>query len=94
MVGTSYGLSRLDPATGIFTHFFHQQNASSLSDDEVKAILEDHEGIIWGGTNKGLNRLDPVTKKITRLLHSSSDPTTISNDQIRVIYETNKEHYG
>jgi len=86
-VGTVNGLGRLDPATGIFTHFFHQQNESSLSDNEVKAIFEDHEGMIWIGTNKGLNRLNPGTKKITRLLHSASNPTTISNDQIRVIYE-------
>lgn len=90
-VGTQQGLGRLDPATGIFTHFFHEQNDSSLSDNEVKAVCEDHEGIIWVGTNKGLNRLDPVTKKITRLLHSPSDPTTISNDQIRVIYEDKQE---
>src|SRR4030095_2713634 len=80
-VGTQQGLVRLDPATGVFTHFFHEQNDSSLSDNEVKAILEDHEGILWIGTNKGLNRLDPRTKKITRLLHSPSDTTTISNDQ-------------
>jgi ligand-binding sensor domain-containing protein len=56
-----------------------------------KAICEDHEGMIWVGTNKGLNRLDPRTKIITRLLHVPSDPTTISNDQIRVIYEDKQE---
>jgi len=86
-IGTQQGLDRLDPATGVFTHFFHEENPSSLSDNEVKTILEDHEGILWIGTNKGLNRLDPRTKKITRLLHSPSDSATISNDQIRVIYE-------
>jgi ligand-binding sensor domain-containing protein len=72
-VGSQQGLGRLDPATGIFTHFFHEQNESSLSDNEVKAIFEDHEGMIWVGTNKGLNRLDPGTKKLTRFLHTASD---------------------
>lgn len=50
------GLDRLDPNTGIVTHFRHKVNdMGSLSDNRVKTILEDHEGTLWVGTMNGLN---------------------------------------
>src|SRR6202008_1346076 len=40
------GLDRLDPATGNFTHFRHKkEDLTSISDDRITAILEDHEGM-------------------------------------------------
>lgn len=88
-IGTNgFGLDRLDPATGIFTHFPHDpDDPSSLSSNMVTAILEDSEGMIWVGTHTGLNRLDPKTKTFTRYQHNPSDATTISNNQVRSIYE-------
>ncbi len=39
------GLDRLDPATGIFTHFRHNDNdPGSLVSDTVNVIMQDHEG--------------------------------------------------
>ncbi len=82
-----YGLDRLDPVTGIFTHYrYNEKNANSLGNDTVFSILEDAEGIIWVGTINGLNRLDTKTNTISRYVHNPSDPTTLSHNQIKAIY--------
>jgi ligand-binding sensor domain-containing protein len=71
------GLDRLDPATGIFTHFRHNNDdPASLASDTVFAITQDHEGTIWLGTNNGLDRFDPKTNKFSHYRHSTTDPFT------------------
>ena len=89
-VGTNgRGLDRLDPETGIFTHFRHKpNNPNSLSDDTITVILEDRDGKIWAGTEgAGLNCLDPKTGTITRFRHNPNDTNSLSNDQVRALYE-------
>src|SRR5665213_1118622 len=50
------GLDKFDPATGKFTHFRHKANdAGSLANDTVGAVLIDHLGNLWVGTISGLN---------------------------------------
>ena len=93
-VGTNGGgLDRLDPETGIFTHFRHKPaNPNSLSNDTITVILEDRDGKIWVGTEgAGLNCLDPKTGTITRFRHNPNDITSLSNDQVRALYE---DHQG
>ena len=66
-VGTNgMGLDRLDPETGIFTHFRHNpSDPNSISNDKISAILEDRDGKIWVGTeHAGLNCLDPFDGSI------------------------------
>lgn len=55
-LGTPLGLSRLDPQTGLFTHF-HEPDG--LPGSTVYAILEDEAGRLWLSTNRGLSRFDP-----------------------------------
>jgi ligand-binding sensor domain-containing protein/signal transduction histidine kinase len=82
------GLDRLDPATGIFTHFRNRKNdLTSLSDDRIKAILEDHEGTLWIGTVNGLNRLNRETGTFTRYLYDPKDSFSLSCNQVQVLYE-------
>src|SRR4051794_31072508 len=58
------GLDRLDPSTGVFTHY-HQdlKDPASLRNDTVTSVLQDHQGTIWVGTHGGLDRFDPKKKK-------------------------------
>lgn len=60
------GLLQLDPERGavVGTHRNRLGDASSLSNDEVWAIAEDDEGMLWLGTNDGLDRFDPVAGKV------------------------------
>ena len=58
------GVDRLDPTTGIFSHFPHNSNPpGSLISDTVNVIMQDHEGTIWIGTFEGLHRFDNKTNK-------------------------------
>src|SRR5687768_16425650 len=82
------GLDRLDPATGVFTHFRHSNNdPTSLASDTVFAIMQDHEGTIWIGTNAGLDRFDNKTNKFFHYSNKANDPLTISCDVVMSIYE-------
>jgi ligand-binding sensor domain-containing protein/signal transduction histidine kinase len=82
------GLDRLDPSTGIFTHFHHMNNdVFSLSSDTTTAIMQDHEGTIWVGTMKGLDRYDSKTNRFYHYQHNENDPASLSSNQVRTIYE-------
>src|SRR5688572_17398709 len=51
------GLDRLDPVSGVFSHFRHDRNnPASLTNDSVTTLLTDHEGTLWVGTYQGLGR--------------------------------------
>lgn len=66
------GLAYLDPAAWAdgearFVTYRHDpEDASSLSDNSVWAIHEDHTGGLWVGTQVGLNRLDGGGRTFTR----------------------------
>jgi signal transduction histidine kinase/ligand-binding sensor domain-containing protein len=83
-----YGLDRLDPATGIFTHFRHHDNdPGSLINDTVWVVVQDHEGTIWIGTAGGLDKFDSKTNKFIHHTNSPNDPSSLSSNEVRAIYE-------
>ncbi|MCB0213980.1 MAG: hypothetical protein KDJ52_31875, partial [Anaerolineae bacterium] len=63
-VGTSGGLDRLDPATGVVTHF--QYNPAPAQDSEPSRVFADATGLVWLGTPQGLIKFDPTTATFTR----------------------------
>lgn len=64
---------------------------TSLSEDRVASLFEDHEGALWAGTwTAGLNRLDRASGKITRFQHDPEDPGSLSNNFVRVILEDSR----
>ena len=57
------GLSRFDRRTGKLKTYRHDnENPKSLSNDEVRSLLVDHNGTLWAGTDDGLNAFDPQTE--------------------------------
>ncbi len=62
-VGTDgFGLSRLDPATGEFTHY-NSQN-SGLLNDVANAIRVDDRNRVWVSTNQGISAIDQRSGKV------------------------------
>jgi signal transduction histidine kinase/DNA-binding response OmpR family regulator/streptogramin lyase len=64
-VATARGLNRLNPATGKFTYYLADSvyAKGKLTDNWVRALYEDEQGILWVGTHHGgLNRFNPQTK--------------------------------
>lgn len=66
-VGTNdAGLDLFEPGTGTFRHFKHTATKTSISNNTVVDIKEDHAGNLWLCTFDGLNLLDPSKKVFTR----------------------------
>lgn len=59
-----------------------------LSQNSIRAIIQDQQGFIWFGTNDGLNRYDG--KNFKTYTHIPNDSTTLSGSNINHIYETKK----
>ncbi|HDR68525.1 MAG TPA: ATPase, partial [Bacteroidaceae bacterium] len=59
----------------------------SLSDDNIRAIVEDHDGLVWIGTQKGLNCFNPETGTFTKFFYSETDLNSINDNVINVIFE-------
>lgn len=56
---------------------------NGLSQNQVYAITQDHQGFLWFGTDEGLNRFDGHEFKI--FTHSGSDSTTISDNSVHAL---------
>ncbi len=63
-----YGLDCYDPRTGKTTYYRYNKNDStSISNNDINCIYEDHLGNIWVGTDGGgICKFDPGTSKFTR----------------------------
>ena len=86
------GLDKFDPVTGNFTHYRHHANdAGSLANDTVSALLVDHLGNLWAGTNRGLDLLDQKTRKFRHYSYNPLDSTSLSCNIVRALYE---DHEG
>lgn len=67
-----------------FTFRKHEVN-DGLSENTVKAIIQDHQGFMWFGTKDGLNRFDGRDYKIFRF--SASNPHSIGNNFIHALFQ-------
>jgi PAS domain S-box-containing protein len=56
-----------------------------LSQSNVQAILQDHQGFLWFGTEEGLNRFDGYTFRVFK--HDPRDPESLPDDRISALYE-------
>ena len=82
------GLNHLDPATGQFRHFRHEdQVTGSISSNAITSIFRDRQGILWIGTyGGGLNRLDPESQTFKPYRHDPGDDRSISSDRVLAVY--------
>ncbi|MBI9071045.1 MAG: hypothetical protein JEY94_05580 [Melioribacteraceae bacterium] len=92
LIGTlGGGLNIFNPVTESFTHFVNDENnPMSISNNNVRCIMEDSEGTIWVGTDNGLNVFNLAEKNFTQFLHNPSDSSSISDNNIWSIYEDSK----
>lgn len=89
--GTEDGLNIYDGYK--FTILRNNPNdTNSISYNDITALFEDHDGIIWIGTfNSGLNRYDPSTRKINRFVNDPANYNSLSNN---IIYAITEDHQG
>ena len=89
-VGTSNnGIGKCTILNGKFSfeHFKAGAGKGELTNNNIRAILEDKEGYVWVGTQHGLNRYDPKTGTMQHFYYSKSDTTSVNDNVINVIFE-------
>jgi PAS domain S-box-containing protein len=84
---TGDGVYQLNLQPKPFHNLRHDSSdPNSLGSDEINAVYEDHQGILWVATkNSGLDRVDRQTGQVTHYLHIPEDPASLSFDNIRSI---------
>lgn len=75
-------------AQGPEIKFEHLSIVDGLSQNTVRAILQDHRGFLWFATQDGLNRYDGYDFKIFR--PDPDDPQSISSSDILCLYEDSR----
>ena len=77
--------SVLDRASSTRLTFTHLSVADGLSNADVRAVAQDHQGFMWFGTwLGGLNRYDGYTFKVYK--HDDRDPRSLNNDTVRTLF--------
>ncbi|MBL7884537.1 MAG: SpoIIE family protein phosphatase, partial [Bacteroidia bacterium] len=72
-----------------FKHYYSKLGSSkTISNNNVRAILEDNEGIIWVGTDEGLNAFDKKTETFTRYLNDKKTPNSLSHNSVWCLHQT------
>lgn len=64
--------------------------ADGLSNARVFSVLQDHHGYIWLATEDGLDLYDGYSIKVFK--NDPSDPSTISSNLVRAVYQDPKHH--
>ncbi|MEO8085210.1 MAG: two-component regulator propeller domain-containing protein [Bacteroidota bacterium] len=66
------GLMLFNAANEKFISFRREKNnANGLSNNDITAITQDENGLMWIGTRQGLFQFDEATKKFTHFLHDT-----------------------
>jgi signal transduction histidine kinase/ligand-binding sensor domain-containing protein len=90
IVTRNNGLAIYDPKNDSYRHVFKDQSKPySLSGDICKSILVDMQGIVWVGANGALNKYDRHKIKFEHYFNKPYDPNSMSDDNVRGLYETN-----
>lgn len=88
--GTLPGVYYYQPATNTLKHFAKDTKEGRLSNDIVKGIVQDDNGLIWIGTDHGgANLLDKKNYETEILINKPDDDKTLAQNSINSIYKDN-----
>jgi ligand-binding sensor domain-containing protein/two-component sensor histidine kinase len=101
-IGTySGGINKYNPKTGNFTRFIqNEKDSNSISGNQIQDIFIESDSVIWVGTFGG--GLDKLTfeknssvsyPKITVYRNNPSDPNSLSDDRVYIIYEDRDNNF-
>src|SRR5690606_31382319 len=65
--------------------FQHYGTSEGLSQNNVKAIIQDYQGFMWFASDDGLNRFDGYDFTVYKNI--ASDSTSLPSNIILVLYE-------
>jgi PAS domain S-box-containing protein len=82
-IGCDEFLDKFDPVTETFTHYRIHTESAQGETVPVTHISQDQAGILWLSTLRGMFRFDPSTGQTTHYRHDSSNPYSLSSDEIK-----------
>ena len=89
-MASARGLVKYD-GENVIVYSNDPEDEHSLSNDYVRALFLDDNGLIWIGTKGGgLNYFDRTKNKFVRFLHDKNDPNSISHNEILSIKRDSK----
>jgi signal transduction histidine kinase/ligand-binding sensor domain-containing protein/CheY-like chemotaxis protein/HPt (histidine-containing phosphotransfer) domain-containing protein len=80
-----YQIDRTGRVIGAFRHDAAQ--SSSLSSNDIRAILADHAGHLWVGTADGLDLLSRAKNGFIHFRHDKADVTSLSDSFVMSLYQ-------
>lgn len=80
------GLYRIE-ASGTITNYKSEGQNNSLSNNQIRDIIEDDTGNIWIATFYGLNKFDPKKGSWQQYLHDDNTSHSISHSSIFSLYK-------
>lgn len=84
MGGSSKGLQVYDPGRQRFYHYRYDASLEgTISDDQIKCIYADKQGVMWLGTNKGISINHPAQKQFEQVFL----PPVPGDNKRAVIYD-------
>ncbi len=88
-IATDKGLNKFNPARTIFTSYFHTDNdAYSLSSDNIYGLLIDNAGILWAASwNAKLNKANLNRKAFRLSQFNPNNNNSLSDNQVTAIVE-------
>jgi two-component sensor histidine kinase len=94
-IGGHNGVDRYDPGSQSYRHFHHNPgNSNSLSNNNVRAIYQDHSGgfwfCTWGG---GLDHYNQTTDTFTNFRYQPDNPSSLSNNNVIYILQDSEETF-
>lgn len=83
------GFARLNYQQGQadVTQFGIGKSEKYCSDNNIRAVLEDRNGLVWIGTQNGLNVFDPETATFKHFFFSLTDTQSINDNVINCLLE-------
>jgi ligand-binding sensor domain-containing protein/signal transduction histidine kinase len=86
-IGTESGLDRYDSKTKKFKHY-NYANSPGLKNNSISSLYVTPSGELWVGTfNGGLSVYNPREDKFINFLNDLNNPSSLSGNIIRKIYE-------
>ncbi|MBN1598954.1 MAG: SMP-30/gluconolactonase/LRE family protein [Bacteroidales bacterium] len=93
-VGTLSGLNKYNGATHSFVRFIHNPNANSISNNNVRKIIEDNDSLLWIATyGGGINSFNKKTGEFHCFKSDREDPGSLTSDRVNTIFIDSKNTF-
>ncbi len=86
-VGTNGNGAYVIKPTGEIVNYIHEAGSNSISNNQVRTIMEDNSGIMWIGTFYGLNKFDMASGIWKEYINKDNIPYTISHSSVFSIFQ-------